>query len=345
MTIQVITDSKLIKKIKQNKPSRIDNKIRKQYPFLIQYIDPERLTLKMKEAVNYSTQQFSITKNHKNYLLELVKISDMKNGDFYMRYHPETDGRIHTNLTGFPKDLRKFLRYDEKRLGEIDISASIPTFLYYLMSNLNNENSIVYEVISSTKSYYNHYMLVKSLIDIDSIEVEHFGNLIKSGGFYNYFIEEFHTIEKFDENLEPDEYFLREVKRIFERDFDGDMEDLRMVMKKNILAMLNAKPAQYLNEEAVFQCDFPSIHRFIKDLKRKNHKHFSHLMLQLESHFMLHLLARKMNNYFKRKIPILTLHDCIITTEDNIMELKKFMLKTLSKELKFTPVIKDEIYK
>ena len=134
------------------------------------------------------------------------------------------------------------------------------------------------------------------------------------------------------------------MKKICGREFDGDLQDLEKVVKKNMLSMFNAKPNKFLAEEIFFWKRFPAINYFIMYLKKENHKYFSYLMLQIESYFMLHIVARRLNNLHRRKIPILTLHDCIITTEENMGKVYDFMKNTLSNELGFEAKMKSKVY-
>ena len=53
---------------------------------------------------------------------------------------------------------------------------------------------------------------------------------------------------------------------------------------------------------------------------------------------------QKYPNDYKKKIPVLTLHDCIITTMENLDFVKKFMETTLNNELGFKPMLKSKIY-
>lgn len=261
-----------------------------------------------------------------------------------MTHKPETDGRIHSSLSGFPKEFRKFLRYENSVLAEIDISASVLTFLFFILSNLNNHNIHINTIINNSKSYYTYYMLVKKRVTLCDKELEDFFAQIMAGTLYESLVEGFHTIHLCDTRLKPDEYLLKAVTESFNRPFDGDMGDLIKVVKTNILSMLNAKTNTYKNEKAVFQSYFPNIHYFIMELKKKNHSFFSYLTLQTESYFMLNIIARKLNKDFRKKIPILTIHDCIVTTEENVEFVKEFMDTTFLKELGFVPMLKSEIW-
>jgi hypothetical protein len=287
------------------------------------------------------------TKNldYRKHLLNAIQIKEIANRDFSIKYTHKTDGRLHHQITRLSKELRKFLKYDEEELAECDLSASVPTILSYTLLNINNSDSIpLNSVVNKSKLYYPHYMFCKNAVPLDIIEVELFSKKILSGQFYESFIEGMHNIHHFDNSLKPDEYFLKNVEKMFGREFDGDAEDLRKVMKKNILSMFNSKPAHYLNEEAEFNMHYSSILKWIKTFKKRNHEYFSYLMLQLESYFILEVVARQFNNKFKGKKPLFTLHDCLITTKSNIGVLHEFMKKRLSKELKFDPILKIEVW-
>ena len=344
LKIYTITDLTLIKKIKIKFGVNIQPSVRKHYPFLTSYLDPQKITVLLLDALNHNESLYSENSDYKKYLLNASKISKMNNGEFYMTHKPETDGRIHSSLSGFPKEFRKFLRYENSVLAEIDISASVPTFLFYILNNLSSNNNHIDKIINNNKIYYNHYMLVKKHVTLCSNELGNFYTQIIQGTLYENFVEGFHNIHLFDASLQPDEYLLTAVEKKFNRPFDGDMADLIKVVKTNILSMLNAKTNTYKNEKAVFQSYFPNIHYFIMELKKKNHSFFSHLTLQTESYFMLNIIARKLNKDFRKKIPILTLHDCIVTTEENVDFVKEFMDTTFLKELGFVPMLKSEIW-
>jgi hypothetical protein len=344
LKIYIITDLSLIKKIKLKLGIKIQPSVRKHYPFLTTYLDPKKITVLLLDALKHNEGLFLENSDYRKYLLNASKILKMNNGEFYMTHKPETDGRIHSSLSGFPREFRKLMRYENKVLAEIDISASVPTFLYFILSNLNNNNIHLNNIINNTKYYYTYYMLVKNRVALCSKELERFYAQIKEGSLYETFVEGFHTIHLSDTRLKPDEYLLAAVEKEFNRPFDGDMADLIKVVKTNMLSMLNAKPNTYINEKAVFQSHFPKMHLFIMELKKKNHSFFSNLTLQTESYFMLNIIARKLNKDFRKKIPILTLHDCIVTTEDKVGILKTFMETTFLEELGFVPMLKSKLW-
>lgn len=90
------------------------------------------------------------------------KILCIKNGYLYFKRN-ETNGRLDTNLTNLPTELRQFLVSNET-LYNIDIKNSQPYFLYAL---LKQENAIPNE------------------------ELERYGNIVTEGNFYEFLADEY----------------------------------------------------------------------------------------------------------------------------------------------------------
>jgi len=341
-----INDNKLLRFINSKIKLESNNEFKKSYNFLAKYFNTEKLKIDVDGALKKNRSLYAENKNYKKHLLNALQVSQIANGEFSIKHTPRTDGRIHSQITRLSKPMRSFLNYEGKKLAEIDISGSVPTFLFYILSNINNTTNLHLDsIINYTKIYYRHYMFCKRVGELDFSEISSFGEKILSGTIYECFEKEMHTIHHFDKSLFPDEYLLKNVLKICNREFDGDMDDIRTVLKKRIISMLNAKPAKYLNEEAMFNMYFPSILRWVKLFKKVNHKYFSYLTLQTESYFMLNVVARGINKEFKGKIPIFTLHDCIITTEDNLELVYDYMSKTLTQELGFTPKLSTKQWK
>lgn len=344
LAVHIITDQNLIKKINKKSGINIAKEVNKKYNFLISYFNPKYLTVLFDEAVKHNDKIFDENANYHKYLHNVVKILKLQNGEYFISHKPETDGRIHSNITTFPKEFRKFIRYQGKVIAEVDISASVPTFLYFILKNIKNDNKHINIIINSKTTYYNHYMLAKNSVSLDDKEIERFGKLILTGELYQTLTGGFLAVDSNDKIQNPNVYLSKAVEKMYKRKYTGNADDLTKVVKKNILAMMNSKTAHYKNEQAVFKHHFPSIHHFITELKKEDHRYFSYMMLQTESYFMLNIVARKLNKDFRKKIPILTLHDCIITTEDNLAFVKTFMESTFNDELGFIPMLTAKVY-
>ena len=343
--VSEITDKKLLKYLGKQQKIKVNNAHKKHYNFLTKYFTDEKLKIDLKGSNGINFELYTRSLNYQKHILNAVTIKEIANGEFNIK-HSKNDGRIHSQITRLQKQFRKFLSYDGKKLGEVDISASVPTFFYYILLNWSKEveSGHLTSIINQSTIYYRHYMFIKEFVSVDNSELSLFGELLLSGQFYNHFIEGMHSIHYFDESLKKDQYYLQNVRELFNREFDGDLEDLRAVIKNRFLSMFNAVPSHYLNEEAEFNMHFPSLLNWIKEFKKVNHRYFSYLTLQTESHFMLNVVARQLNRKYRGIIPIFTLHDCLITTEDNLNLVEDFMKKCLTENLGFTPKMKMKVF-
>lgn len=352
-----LKDINLIKKIKSKRKMKLSETVRTNFKFMLSFFNPDLLTIEHTNALKSLEDSYTNKMDFSKYMIKAVKIIKIQNGEYFFTHVPQTDGRFHNSMTLFPKNLRKYLKYDNEKLGEIDISASIPVMLYYLLSNIDNIDSNLYNVITNNKPYYINYMFVKNAVSLDNREIQRLGDLVLRGEFYGSFIPDFDSL-----NIDGQNYYQWQSKRYGFRkkwkkqisknkDCNGvnqsgflSHENKKKILKTNLLSMLNAKCGRYKYEEQIFKAKFPTIYEFIQSLKKKEHKPFSHMMFQIESLFMLKLIAKKLNNQFRKKIPFFTLHDCIITTESNIQFVKKFMEDNFAKEMGFVPVLKEQVF-
>jgi hypothetical protein len=342
----LITDKILIKKLRKKNQLTISNDVQKNCIFLLDYFNPKRLTIQFQDALDLNADKLEEEGNMKKYLGNAFKILKIKNGQYYMSHNPETDGRFHSNITGFPKDFREFLRYDGEKMAEIDISASVPTFLLYNLINYQSTNKHIESIINK-KSYYIHYMLVKNVASPNNKEIQEFGAKILGGELYASFtprLEEYYALDDTYKQWQWNEFFFPEnsFKNYLRkpRPRKPSLKDSKNAM----LSMFNAKSGLFDLEELSFKSQYPTIFEFLKSLKKPNHKYFSQLTLQTESYFMLNITARRLSNKFKKKIPFFTLHDCIVTTESNLNTVFEFMKTTFETELGFVPVLKQKAW-
>lgn len=341
----LLTDKILKRKFLSNALKDVSAEIKKNCNFLVDYFDSKKLTIDFQEALNLNSDKLEEEGNLKNYFSNAFKILKIKNGEYYMSLNPLTDGRFHSNITGFPKQFRKFLSYNGEKLAEIDISASVPTFLFYFLRNYNYNSSSHIKNIIKNKEYYNHYMLVKNSVRLDNIEIHSFGNKILTGLLYPDFqlkLREFHALEDTYHDWQFDEYFFPQLSDAsYSKKPRGKELTLREA-KSALLSMLNAKNGTFNLEEISFKDSFPTILKFVKSFKRGNHLNFSRLMLQMESYFMLNIIARRLSNKFKKKLPFFTLHDCIVVLESDIDIVYDFMTRVFETELGFIPAMKTK---
>ncbi|QQM25637.1 hypothetical protein [Elizabethkingia sp. M8] len=336
-----IFNQSLLKNIKKHHIPKVQRSVKQNYNFVIGYFDTKRFQLDEESALNELYLQYQQTRDYQKYLSNAVKVMNFKNGYFSFIHHPETDGRLHTAITQFPKICRKYLKYDNEKLAEVDLSSSIPFFLSYLLSNNLTPTNLT-SVINS-KDIISHYMLVESSAKPTGKEIQRFKDLVLKNELYSYFSDDFVNLPNFEISF----------KNEFNIPFDGDTDDLRKYSKKRFLSMLFAKPTDYKNEQTVFKKYFPTINELIIKFKRKKfrdfkksewHKKLSYLVFQLESHFMLNIIAREINNKYKRKIPLFTLHDCIVVKESHLEIVYNQMKEIFVREIGYAPNLTKKIW-
>jgi hypothetical protein len=169
-----------------------------------------------------------------------------------------------------------------------------------------------------------------------------------------------------------DEYYKSNSGYVLKRDFNYSKDDKLSIVKKQMLSWPNARVNKFKSEQAVFKKLYPTIHDFLTKFKTRRyiaregifkkkaekiakepkidiketfqqHKKVSHLFLQLESYMMLDIVARKWNKS-RSKMPFFTLHDCIITTKDNVEELRLFMEEVFTSIVGVSPNFKTKLF-
>ena len=340
-----LTEKDLVEKVvKINKP-HIDNAVRKHLNFTMQYFEPKRIELDAESALNELYLDYKRTGDYAKYLRNTVMIQNLKNDGFNFHYNPETDGRLHTALSQFPKIGRKYLKYDGEHIAEVDLSSSVPFFLAYLLSlPISSKSAVLHAHLPCSENILYHYMLVESSVSPSIREIADFKQLVLNNELYGSFMTSFMDLQNFESGFE----------NMFGRAFDGDEDELKRYTKKRLLSMLFASPKEYKQEQAVFYRYFPKMHELIKKFKQskfkgvprsERHKRFSHLLFQLESHFMLNIIAREINNKFRRKIPFFTLHDCLMVRESDLEQVYGLMHDIFIREIGYAPNMTTKIYK
>ena len=335
-----------------------------EYSPLNKWFD-RKLTIDVESASESLNKVLNIKSNYYDYLENCQLIVNINNGVFNFSRKEYSDDRLHSEFTRFPKILRKYLRYDNEVLGEVDISASVPFFMYYHLLAIVDSSKInpdVYQAFFKKPRFYHSALeKTKNMVKLDPVEVDKFGSEILKGEYYKQFMPFF-----------DDEYYLSVAKHELKRAYNYSDEDKLLIVKKRMLSWANAREKHYLPEQDVFKKLYPTIYKFISVFKKRRylpregavrkkaekmvekgkdkfaekfqqHKKISHLFLQSESFLMLDNIARKLNKS-KSKIPFFTLHDCIVTTKKNVEEVEQFMKDTFTAVIGFSPNFKSKIF-
>lgn len=344
--IHEITDKKLLRHLKKLYPNNIsyNYKFERRYKFLAKYFKDNNLQINAQEAIDKNNElfndgYFNPTKKVFKQRNNLIQICSILNQKFEINFNPNTDGRIHTVITSLSKPLRQYVTYKGELLSEVDLTSSVPLFCYYILKSAAgfNTNTHFNKIIHQSKTEYPFEMFNVKANKLDKDEIERFGRKILDGTFYSSFVEVLNLIDDNDEKFDKEKY-LKNIKG----SNSHHAKQLQKIMKKPILSMMNAKESKFKTEQELFKNQFPTILGWINEFKKDNHKLFSYLMLQTESYFMLDVVARTLNNDPTNKMPLITLHDCLVTTQKNLDILYGKMEDILSKELGFTPMLTKE---
>lgn len=338
--LYIITDYKLINKFKRLFTKSINENIRTNYYFLLKYFNDKKLTVFSPFEAIEQTNYLASEKRLKN-ALNLIRFL---NGEHKLTLKTKTDGRVHTNITRLSKGSRNYLQYDGEFLTEIDISSAVPYFLLLTMNCYLN-NNLIYLNNFQYKSYIPYTNMFDEVTgDIDKSELQQFGKSILEGQLYEQFSQlilsrTFYESKGLDFN-KVTKYYQHEFKDSFGYYFDGDLVDLKKFAKRRMLSMLFAKTSLYKFEQVIFKELYPTILKFINEFKdvqqhkdcedlkwtkEDSHKKLSCFCFQFEAKVMIDNIAREFDKLHKGKVPVFTLHDCILTTSSYGEELKDFM--------------------
>lgn len=311
-----IQNYKIVRRIKEQLKS--SKKVDK-YNFLYQRLEKDELIVNIDLAQRYLDSEFS-SDNYLSYLQQVKSLIWIQNGLSYFICNPTTDGRVHTAITNCPKKVRQFITWKNQQLVEIDISNSIPYFIYIYyriqLYLLNNSKNIPYPNI-----------IPKSLETLDPIELERYGQSVVRGSFYESFYPYFSNTT---ESMSP--------------------EKKRKYVKTQILGWFFSRNGQFKIVKKAFKEIYPSLFKVIWDTKKSakakdsadhcHYKKFSHTCFQLESKYILDIIAREFSKLHGYRIPIYSLHDCLITTDEHVQNLGHFMEAKFEEMLGLAPMIK-----
>lgn len=324
-----------------------------------------KLRIDTKSALESLNSTFESDIDWGYYLTRCRAVLGIANTHYYFSRNEFTDDRFHSNFTSIPKDIRKYLRYDGNPLGEVDISASVPFFLYcqllYLIEDGQRINLGFFDdFFKKNRLYSKALKITKSKVKLDKEEILRFGETLLNGTFYQEIMTLFN-----------DNYYKKHSEYVLNRAFDSTEEDRKVIAKKMILSSINSKNYQHKETKEFMKVIYPTIMQFLEvfktrrylnerdkkklqkkliiceeELKEKfqQHKKVPHLLLQTESYFMLDVLVRKLNKRYS-KMPFFTLHDCVVTTEENIEFLEEFMEQIFNETIGFSAKFKSQNFR
>jgi hypothetical protein len=246
-------------------------------------------------------------KNKEKKNSDRISIDKIKNKDWFYVID-KISNRNHSNISNLSTDIRKHLKYKNKNLYNIDIKNSQPYIFSILIKRYINK--LIKENISYESTLY---------INILEQEYKQYLELTSSGKFYEYIIEEFNK--------------------------NGYNITNRKKFKKSFFGKIFFSSEKYIYEERkLFSKIFPCISHVISYYKQTDYRNLPIQLQKMESTLIIERVIGRLIE-INPEIFVLTIHDSVITTEENVELVQTIIEEEFLKELGTKPGVNIELLK
>ncbi len=248
----------------------------------------------------------------------LISIKNLHHKEHFM-ITDKAAGRVHTNITNLKSEIRQFLRVGGKKLFNIDIRNSQPFLFnilikYYFSIGQKRTFSSIFSCFS-TFSKTNNDKLNILPYDAGFDDLRLYQELTSGGKFYEYLM---------------DKMGLTGMQRqSFKKSFFG-----------KVFFSKNNKNYVY-HEKKIFKQHFPHVYEAIHNFKKKAHRDLPIALQKAEVNIMINTIVRRIATE-RPDVFLTTIHDSIMTTEDNIEYVKTVILDEFERNFKMKPSLKVE---
>ena len=258
-----------------------------------------KLDINFIAATKHAKQLDRFNKEIQNYDINEMAVRMLydKQSDFTVCEY----GRIHTVCTRLIKELRQYLKFNGEYLVNVDINNSQPLFLALSIRRFYSQLST--SSIFTTPSTSPPNMCTFTGMEED---VKKFIEICLNGTIY----EE-----------------LMKLMNGFGKKYTGTRKEMKKKLFKDVFYGKNQKDNKL---KKIFLDNFPHVLEYIETTKNKNYKVLSHIMQREESKFMItNVCTRLMNEH--PDIPIITIHDSIMTVPGAVETVKNVMTEEFIK--------------
>ena len=286
-------------------------------------------------------------KQYKNpdtqYSCSALNIDRISNGDFRLSVDPNVH-RLHSTISNLKSEIRNCITYNGKHLVSIDVKNSQPyistgilkssfwdlsrkfctkyDFKGYLSIDLISK-SLLKEIFQDNgKELFSFIMLSKSAETKYSSDLQRYADLVRQGRFYEYLADEI------GQELGIDYSDRKKVKAVV---FQVLFTDNRY------LGQEDARPKK------IFKDRFPDVYALFAMIKRHDKTYLPRLLQRIESHLMLLVIAKRIARE-RSGLPILTIHDSIVTTVGNEEYVQSVLLEEMTRAIGFAPKLSLEYW-
>lgn len=231
---------------------------------------------------------------------------------------PDSDNRLHTNLTNMPSKFRPYLTYYGENIQSLDIKNSQPYFMVLVLESLNNRKII--EIMSRVFRSSNIGNILQELQQITSSKAfqQEFAPLKKAvltGKFYEFLMPLFTDIKPDYDGVFKKSFYNSDTDKAEVYEFPTK----RDLMKKLTLQILYTPLKKPSKEYLIFKQHFPLLCECIEVFKttsdeKDSFKLFPKLLQQVESDCVIDSITKQITET-NPDIPLWTIHDSFCTTQ------------------------------
>ena len=347
----LITDAVSKKKISSFNP--VEEKDKNKYSWLYNNILKSEFTINkskfdnlINNLLHQDLQIYTPTEAYRKLWERILSLDILLGKNIWFSVDP-FGHRLHTNITSIKKEVRELLTINKHQLGEVDVSCSQPFFLLPVLEDTLNSN--------------------KSLFQLNNIaDYTAFKTAVLQGLLYNYFILSYKNIYG-DNGIQE---YVNKSFRLRQLALSGKFktisygqtgyrlkysvggkwipEDLRGkserdIAKTMIFNVLYGKQKESKGPKAVFKETFPTVWALIGIIKNGNHKDLAKLLQRKEADLILNVVCKRLREKSKTT-PVFTIHDCVITTTENLTLLETIIKEELFKNTGNHPNVNSKIW-
>jgi len=304
-----IHDKRINQKVSEFNADKLKEIILPQHKYIYDCL--QQVDINEKEAIKYVNE--NVYEYEKNSIHKIM-INNLKRIKTNCSWEIGKTGRIYNNVTNFPRDLRKFLRWQKTPLQEKDISNSQPVFFNKLIDDYIQDH---FHTTSPSTTLLENPIYVSTIS-----ETLLYKNLTTKGIFYDYLMERFiKGHEQYDYLL--DDLIINEPRDIFKKIFFG--------------RVFYCEDKWITNEREEFKILFPHVSEIVTYYKKDNYKNLANSLQKLESDLIINHVVPRLSN---QNIYCLTIHDSILTTPDKLETVKEIILNEFENQYGIVPTIK-----
>lgn len=264
------------------------------------------------------------------------------------KYDPHLDNnihRLHSVLTNIQKDFRNFITYDGQELVCVDIKNCQP-YLFCLILNpdfwkCDSDLPLsLYKLPENIQLLFVSSLLQKNIQNffakLTSTDTAEYTKLVSSGNIY----EEIMKIA--NEQISDDG---RQIERI-------ERKDAKVLM---FYLLFSSNRGQHNDPKirqikSIFTARYPKIIELFQIIKREYsdcpmdnpHSRLSCLLQAIESSIILHKCCKRIWDEKNHSVPIFTIHDSIVSTQEYSSYIQQVMREELESYIGIQPPLSEE---